>query len=130
MRISYIVPAIGAAMSLALGGCQTAYADRSQPAITGDQAQLPPPSTLDFAQGVCGECHAVAPPWLSPNPLAPTFVDIANRPGLSEGSVASWLKDAHNYPEQMDVDLSEEDAEALADYMLTLRSVDYVRLPS
>ena len=57
-------------------------------------------------------------------------MDIANRPGLREGSVASWLKDAHNYPEQMDVDLSEEDAEALADYMLTLRSVDYVRLPS
>ena len=122
MRTRLFLSAMLAASPLLLGACQTADA---QEAIDG----ATPAPTSSFAQGVCGACHAVEAPWHSPNPQAPTFVDIANRPGISEESLADWLKDAHNYPDVMDVDLGETDAEELAAYMLTLRSPDYVRLP-
>lgn len=84
---------------------------------------------LAFVQAACGGCHAVEPPHLSPNPLAPRWVDIANRPELDEQSIAAWLRDAHNYPEEMDFDLDPDQAEMIADYMLSLRSPDYRRMP-
>lgn len=100
----------------------------------GEAAQLAPKSTaeherLAFVQAACGGCHAVEPPLLSPNPLAPRWVDIANREGLNEATLASWLKDAHNYPEEMDFDLDPEQVDLIASYMLTLRSPDYQRQP-
>ena len=117
---------ISAMVVLACAACQH----------TGDSkiAQAAPLSTaeheqLAFVQAACGGCHAVEPPWLSPNPLAPRWVDIANRAELSEGSLASWLRDAHNYPEEMDFDLDPDQVDLIASYMLTLRSPDYQRQP-
>lgn len=113
---------------LALAGCQT-YAE--QQAEGGAHASAfsydTPESRLSFVQAACGDCHAVQPPALSPNPASPPFADIANRPGISDASLASWLRDAHNYPEVMDFDLDPEQAEAVATYMLTLRRSDYVQ---
>lgn len=81
--------------------------------------------TLAFAQGACADCHAVEPPALSPNPQAPAFADIANRPGLTVDTLSTWLRDAHNYPEDMDFDLNSARVNELTDYILTLRDENY-----
>ncbi len=80
---------------------------------------------LGFAQGACGDCHAVESPGLSPNPEAPSFADIANREGLDAGTLSGWLRDAHNYPEAMDFDLDAPQVEDLTAYILTLRDENY-----
>ena len=95
-------------------GCRTTD-DAEAGGASSAKSLLPPVTTLDYARGVCGECHAVESPWISLHPQSPTFLDIANRPGLSENALATWLKDAHNYPAVMDVDLGDADADALAD---------------
>ena len=84
---------------------------------------------LAFVQAACGGCHSVEPPDLSPNPMSPPFADIANREGLTEATLVGWLTDAHNYPEMMDFDLDPPQVEDIADYILTLRSEDYRKLP-
>ncbi|WP_324828886.1 hypothetical protein [Qipengyuania zhejiangensis] len=84
-----------------------------------------PKTDLAFAQGACGGCHAVEPPGLSPNPASPTFADIANSPGLTDDTLAIWLIDAHNYPEEMDFDLNQEQVETIARHMVRLRNPDY-----
>ena len=83
-----------------------------------------------FVQAACGGCHAVDPPGLSPNPQAPAFEAIVNRPGLSEDTLADWLSDAHNYPEVMDFDLEPRHIEWIAEHMLTLKREDYAPPPS
>lgn len=80
---------------------------------------------LGFAQGACGDCHAVEYPALSPNPEAPAFADIANREGLDTQTLSRWLRDAHNYPEAMDFDLDQPQVEELTEYILTLRDPNY-----
>ena len=99
----------------------------------------PPPAALAaseaedvpvFVTAICGDCHAVKVGQISPNPQSPSFVDIANSPGLTRDTLVTFLSDAHNYPMQMDVDLDDEDIELIADYMLTLQSDDYHRTPS
>ena len=84
---------------------------------------------LAFVQAACGGCHAVEEPGLSPNPASPTFADIANREGLSHETLVTWLTDAHNYPEVMDFDLDPPQVDDIADYILTLRSDNYRKLP-
>lgn len=97
---------------LALSGCQT-------------RAGEPPArfsmTDIAFAQASCGGCHAVEEPGLSPNPESPTFAEIASRPGVTAKTLSTYLRDAHNYPEAMDFELTRQQADALAQYMLTLR---------
>ncbi|GMN02547.1 hypothetical protein [Erythrobacter sp. MTPC3] len=83
------------------------------------------PDPPAFVEAACGGCHAVEPPFLSPNPASPTFEAIANTPGVTDETLESWLKDAHNYPEVMDFDLTDEQVKTVADYLLTLRTDDY-----
>lgn len=127
--------ALLSAAALLVTSCQT-YPEDSAAAIAESAAMAaraakgrdkpnaapkPPP----FVEAACGGCHAVEPPFLSPNPESPSFEAIANRAGLTEGTLAAWLMDAHNYPEQMDFTLTREQAEQIADYMVTLRRTDY-----
>lgn len=63
---------------------------------------------------------------LSPNPDAPTFASIANRDGLTQDTLATWLADAHDYPAVMEFNLSPAQGEMIAQHMLTLKSADYV----
>ncbi len=107
-----------AAFATLITGCQTGPAARQALA-------QPPANPPAFVEAACGGCHAVEPPFLSPNPASPSFAAIANREGLTEGTLAAWLIDAHNYPEQMDFDLTRPQAEQIADYMITLRRQDY-----
>lgn len=113
-----------APVALLAAGCQTTG---PVPAIapTGEaRAQAPA-----FVEAACGGCHAVEPPFLSPNRQAPSFEAVANRPGVTKATIRAWLVNAHNYPEQMDFDLERDHVEQVTDYMITLRRDDYVPMP-
>ncbi|WAT19068.1 c-type cytochrome [Aurantiacibacter sp. MUD11] len=102
------------AMAL-LAACQTA-----QPGV----AEVDPEGHA-LAQAACAGCHSVEPYGLSPNPDAPEWPVIANTPGLTRETLTTWLVEAHNYPEQMDFYLEEDEVELLVNYMLTLRREDF-----
>ncbi|WP_298335665.1 hypothetical protein [uncultured Erythrobacter sp.] len=106
--------------SLALAACQSAYPAEPQ---VGAASSAPAPA---FIEAACGGCHAVEPPFLSPNPRAPDFEAIANRRGVTASTIKAWLRNAHNYPEIMDFDLTREHVDEVSDYMITLRRRDYV----
>jgi mono/diheme cytochrome c family protein len=78
-----------------------------------------------FAQGSCGGCHAVEPRTLSPNPAAPPFPAIVNREGVTRETLTAWLRDAHNYPEEMEFYLEKPEVDELVSYMLNLRDPNY-----
>lgn len=109
------------ALAASLGACQSNGSAPVAPSVA-----VPVPNLV---QGVCGDCHGVQAPFLSPNPEAPAFDAIANRTGLSAGSLANWLYDAHNYPELMEFELSRAEAREVADYMVTLQTEDYRPAP-
>ena len=116
----------------AVSACQTAAPADPVPApvTTPITAPIPGASPVpNLVQGVCGDCHGVAPPFLSPNPEAPGFDAIANSAGLTGESLTRWLIDAHNYPELMEFELSEPEAREVAAYMVTLQSEDYEPAP-
>lgn len=126
MKSSGIVLAIG----LATGACtyssaESGVADAATPTAMSEDEH----HRLAFVQAACGGCHAVEGQDLSPNPASPPFADIANREGLSKETLVSWLTDAHNYPEVMDFDLDPPQVEGIAEYILTLRSDNYRKLP-
>jgi mono/diheme cytochrome c family protein len=111
----------------ALAACATPQGTDTPPPMVG-KATSPSPDTRApaFIEAACGGCHAVEPPFLSPNPASPSFAAIANRQGLSETSLADWLADAHNYPEEMDFTLTRPQIDQIAAYMVTLRDAGYV----
>lgn len=80
---------------------------------------------MALAQGACGGCHAVERYGVSPNPDAPPFAAIANQQGLTRETLGTWLRDAHNYPEEMDFYLDDGEVDMLVEHMLTLRDPDY-----
>ena len=123
MRATGLVLALS---SLALAGCQTAGAE-PEPASGSQFASVEAPT---FAQALCAGCHAVKPLQLSPNPRAPSFSDIVNRPGVTRRSLHRFLTDAHNYPEVMDFDLEKHHVDELTDYMITLREPRFRKTPS
>jgi mono/diheme cytochrome c family protein len=99
-------------------GCQSL--PPSEPAVPSG-----PHPGLAFAQGACGGCHAVERYGLSPNPDAPPFAAIINRENLTPETLSSWLRDAHNYPEEMEFYLEQAEVDALVRYMLTLEDESY-----
>ncbi|KEO89400.1 hypothetical protein EH31_12195 [Erythrobacter longus] len=111
---------ISAAAGLLLASCQSAYPDAPQ---VGAISTAPAPA---FVEAACGGCHAVEPPFLSPNATAPSFESIANRPGVTRSTIQAWLRNAHNYPEQMDFDLTPDKVNEVSNYMITLKRRDYV----
>lgn len=100
-----------------LAACQTTEAE--------PVAAQADPEDRALAQAACGSCHSVEPFGLSPNPQAPEWPTIANRPGLTRETLTTWLVDAHNYPVDMDFYLEDDEVQQLVDYMLTLRREDY-----
>jgi mono/diheme cytochrome c family protein len=106
---------------LALGTVALA-ATACQPLPASDSSAAPgehPDRAL--AQSACGGCHAVDRRSVSPSPGAPPLAVLVNRPGLTRNVLAVWLRNAHNYPAEMDFTLEPRDAERIAGYMLTLR---------
>ena len=80
---------------------------------------------LAFARASCGGCHAVDRRSVSPNLNAPPFVAIVNQEGLTANTLSSWLRNAHNYPDEMKFSLEARSVDELVDYMLTLRDPNY-----
>ena len=107
-------------LTAALAACQA-----TPPATPASKPHRVP----TLVQGVCGDCHGVEPPFLSPDPAAPGFDAIANSAGLTGESLTRWLIDAHNYPELMDFELSEDEAREVAAYMVTLQGKTYRPTP-
>ena len=105
---------------LLLAACQNLPSAEPAPSTT-------PPRGQAFAQASCGGCHAVGLYGTSSNPNAPPFGFIANQEGLTEETLSVWLRDAHNYPTEMDFYLNEREVDALVAYMLTLRDPNYRR---
>jgi mono/diheme cytochrome c family protein len=113
-----------------LAACQSAPASEgaalASPASPGEQeAPRRAIGDIAFIEAACADCHAIRRLELSPNPEAPSFADIGNREGLTGETLSAFLKDAHNYPEAMDFDLTPARADALSAYILTLREENY-----
>lgn len=79
---------------------------------------------LAFAQTHCAGCHAVET-GTSPNPEAPPFEAVINKPGLNMDTLKPWLSNSHDFPAVMDFSIDPEQVDDLAAYMLTLKSVSY-----
>ena len=65
---------------------------------SGAQAQTVgnPAPGLSLARQVCSECHDVlSPAGRSPNPKAPTFVDLATMPGMTATALTIALTTPH-----------------------------------
>lgn len=126
----------GAIGTLALTACQSAEPAQSVTASATDATSADALAETDadgvpmLVGAVCGSCHAVTPGTLSPLPQAPTFTSIANREGLTRETLTTYLRDAHNYPDIMDVGLTDEDVALVVDYMLSLKDPDYRATPS
>lgn len=78
----------------------------------------------EFARTHCAGCHAIDA-GISPKPEAPSFGAVINTPGLSDATLKPWLRDSHNYPEIMKVEIAADQIDALAVYMLTLKDPAY-----
>jgi mono/diheme cytochrome c family protein len=115
------------AATLFVGACQGHATTAPSPSASASALELP---GYAFAKSSCAACHAVAPNSdSSPNPDAPSFATIANREGLTAKTLSVWLRDAHNYPNEMQFQLEPGKVDQLVTYMLTLKDPNY-RPPS
>lgn len=80
---------------------------------------------LAFAQQRCSGCHAVVENRASPEPEAPSFEEIANRPGVTATTLREFLRDSHNFPQAMNFRVEPAGIADLAAYVETLRKADY-----
>ena len=110
---------------LALAGAAAAC----QPLSPAGQATAGSHPGMAFAKSSCSGCHAIDLRNVSPNPNAPPFAEIVNQEGLTANTLSSWLRNAHNYPDEMKFSVEGHRVDELVDYMLTLRDPNY-RPPS
>jgi mono/diheme cytochrome c family protein len=72
-----------------------------------------------FASGHFSECHAIAPAVeRSPNPSAPTFIDVAKTKGMTGRALAAWLDTSH--PTMPNFVLKRQDRDDVVAYILSL----------
>lgn len=74
-----------------------------------------------FVQDRCADCHSVTHSETSPLPAAPPFAAIANGPELTKVTLATWLSNHKNFPEEMYFEVPAEHLDDIAAYILTLR---------
>jgi cytochrome c2 len=75
----------------------------------------------DLAQSICAECHAVkAGETRSPNAKAPTFVNVASSPGMTEMALRVWLQSPH--PTMPNLMLDEDSKDDVIAYIRSLRA--------
>jgi len=105
-----------------LASCQSAGEPKmAVPASLGAEAE---PNGKFLAEALCSGCHAVEVGQISPNPASPSFESIANRKGLTRETLGEFLHDSYNFPNQMELEVSDEDSEAISSYILMLRDSD------
>ena len=76
---------------------------------------------LAFAEAQCSGCHSVERGQSSLNPQAPTFEAVANELDFTPGTLREFFLDGHDTPAQMSLQLEEDEAEAVTDYIMSLR---------
>lgn len=104
--------------TLLLGACQQQ--------LVAQSASAPQSPGHAFARASCAACHAIEPGAISsPNPQAPSFPAIVNQQGLTAETLSSWLRNAHNYPTEMEFELDSKRVDELVTYMLTLKDPDF-----
>jgi len=80
-----------------------------------------PEAGLSFAEKVCAECHSVTKEeFLSPNPIARSFRDIANTPGMNERALSVWFRTPH--PTMPNFILKIQNEDDIIAYITSLRS--------
>ena len=80
---------------------------------------------LAFATTHCAVCHGITANSSSPNPEAPPWEDVANRPGTTQATLRTFLRDSHNFPEAMQFKVERKDIGDLAAYLVTLHKPGY-----
>ena len=111
LKPKLITQAMGlACITLALAACETT------PAGSGSEPSAA--TGMLIAQDNCASCHETFLERESPNPDAPPFREIVNRPGMTPNLLATWLKDGHNYPIEMGFLLEERQVDSLVAYMI------------
>jgi mono/diheme cytochrome c family protein len=80
---------------------------------------------LAFAEARCAACHAIRADRTSPDPEAPSFETIANRPGVTRSTLRRFLRDSHNFPDAMSFRVDARRIGELADHIATLRRPGY-----
>lgn len=97
------------------------------PALAAPTPRLSAAATrgLAFAEQRCAACHAVRANGTSPNPEAPPWEDVANRPGTSQRTLRRFLTDSHNFPMAMQFEVERRHIRDLAAWMITLQRKDY-----
>ena len=130
MRRLYSAVLLASITALALSACALAPRQDSEATPSAPEASSPPNAQdgvttgLRLAEARCSGCHAVTPGQVSPNSDAPPFASIAQRPGLTQSSASGWLRESHNFPDQMNFYLESDQTEQLATYLLTLREAE------
>lgn len=108
--------------ALLLGACQ----QQQQQSLVTQVASAPQVRGHELAKKACATCHAIERGSISsPNPQAPSFAVIVNQQGLTAETLSPWLRDAHNYPNEMQFELDPSKVDDLVEYMLTLRDPDF-----
>jgi mono/diheme cytochrome c family protein len=73
-----------------------------------------------YATMICGACHAVeAAAAASPNGQAPTFVSVANSPGITPLALTAFFQSPH--PSMPNLIVPAQDARDLIAYILSLK---------
>jgi mono/diheme cytochrome c family protein len=102
---------IFAAALLAISACAptltTAGVESTEEDVTHADRAL---AGLSVAQARCAGCHAITPRQISPNSDAPPFASIARRPGLTNATASRWLRNSHDFPDQMNFTLEPDQA--------------------
>lgn len=114
-------------VALILAGCQLTAADPgSSTAVSagGFKKNTPQWRGEKFANNRCSRCHSVGFAETSPLPNAPSFSEIANTRNLTGASLAEWMENHENYPDEMYFQIPEEHIDDVVAYMITLRRPD------
>lgn len=82
-----------------------------------------------FAKTSCAGCHAITANAASPNPEAPPFEAVVNTKGLTSATLATFLRDSHNFPGAMTFRIDQTKVNDLTAYMVTLKRPDYRPTP-
>jgi len=74
-----------------------------------------------LARSVCAQCHAVRSGQLrSPNPVAPSFSNIAKWPGMTDLALRAWLQSSHSA--MPNIILNDDDKNNVIAYILSLKA--------
>jgi mono/diheme cytochrome c family protein len=97
---------------LALTACET----------VGEPPKANASMGLLIARDRCSGCHQTGGGGESPNSHAPTFGEIASRPGMTPEKLRAILSDSHNYPIEMGFRLEPHQVDSLVAYMVRWRA--------